>query len=166
MPIPTAITDLSTTAASNFPQGTDSPSSLDDVQRAHASFIANLRDGNTFQSGYKTNMAMGVADQNSQSTAYTFVLADAGKHVLHPMADTTARTFTIPANASVAFPIGTCLTIANQHGAGVVTIAITTDAMYFAGVGTTGSRTLAANGLATALKVTATEWLISGAGLT
>lgn len=45
MPIPTLITDLSTTAASNFPQGTDSPASLDDVQRAHASFIAVLRDG-------------------------------------------------------------------------------------------------------------------------
>jgi hypothetical protein len=44
MPLPTAITDLSTTAASNFPAGSDSPSSLDDVQRAHASFIAQLRD--------------------------------------------------------------------------------------------------------------------------
>lgn len=45
MPLPTVITDLSTTAASNFPQGSDSPSSLDDVQRAHASFIAQIRDG-------------------------------------------------------------------------------------------------------------------------
>lgn len=45
MPVPTLITDLSQTAASNFPQGTDSPSLLDDVQRAHASFIAMLRDG-------------------------------------------------------------------------------------------------------------------------
>ena len=44
MPIPTLITDLSTTAASNYPAGSDSPSVLDDVQRAHASFIAKLRD--------------------------------------------------------------------------------------------------------------------------
>lgn len=45
MPTPTVITDLSQTAASNYPAGTDSPSVLDDVQRAHASFIALLRDG-------------------------------------------------------------------------------------------------------------------------
>lgn len=44
MPVPILITDLSTTAASNFPSGGDSPASLDDVQRAHASFIAKLRD--------------------------------------------------------------------------------------------------------------------------
>lgn len=45
MPTPTVITDLSTTAASNFPSGSDSPASLDDVQRAHGAFIAQLRDG-------------------------------------------------------------------------------------------------------------------------
>ena len=42
MPLPTAITDLNTSAASNYPAGSDSPSVLDDVQRAHASFIAQL----------------------------------------------------------------------------------------------------------------------------
>jgi hypothetical protein len=104
--------------------------------------------------------------QNSQSAAYTLVLADANRHILHPSADTTARTFTIPANASVAFPIGTAVTFVNQNGAGVVTIAITSDTMRLAGAGTTGSRTLAANGMATALKITATEWIISGTGLT
>jgi len=45
MPLPTTINDLSKTAGSNFPQGTDSPSGLDDTQRAHASFIAQVRDG-------------------------------------------------------------------------------------------------------------------------
>jgi len=52
--------------------------------------------------------------QNSQSTAYTCVLADNGKHIFHPSADTTARTFTIPANSSVAYPIGTAITFINQ----------------------------------------------------
>jgi hypothetical protein len=108
---------------------------------------------------------MGIP-QNSQSTGYTFVAADAGKHVLHPSADTTARTFTIPANSSVAYPIGTVLTVINQNAAGVITIAITTDTMRLAASGTTGSRTLAANGLATATKLTATEWIISGVALT
>ena len=104
--------------------------------------------------------------QNSRSAAYTLVISDAGKHILHPSADTTARTFTIPANGSVAFPVGTAVTFINQNGAGVITIAITTDTMRLAGAGTTGSRTLAANGIATAVKVTSTEWIISGVGLT
>ena len=105
-------------------------------------------------------------EQNSQSAAYTLVIGDAAKHIFHPSADTTARTWTIPANSSVAFPIGTAVTFINQNAAGVITIAITTDTMRLAGAGTTGSRTLAANGIATAIKVTATEWLISGTGLT
>lgn len=104
--------------------------------------------------------------QVSKSAAYTLVLGDAGKHILHPSADNSARTFTIPANGSVAYPIGTALTFINQNGAGTVTIAITTDTMRLAGAGTTGSRTLAANGVATAIKVTSTEWIISGTNLT
>lgn len=104
--------------------------------------------------------------QNSQSTAYTLVLADAGKHILHPSADTTARTFTIPANGSVAFPVGTAITFINQDSAGELTIAITTDTMRLAGDGATGSRTLDANGVATCIKLTSTEWIISGVGLT
>lgn len=103
--------------------------------------------------------------QNIQSAAYTLVLSDAQKHILHPSADTTARTWTIPANASVAFPVGTAITFVNQASAGVITLAINTDTMRLAGSGATGSRTLAANGIATALKITATEWLISGTGL-
>lgn len=104
--------------------------------------------------------------QNSQSVAYTLVLADANKHVFHPAADTTARIWTIPANASVAYPVGTAITFINQNAGGVITISITTDTLRLAGVGTTGSRTLAANGIATAIKITATEWIISGTGLT
>lgn len=104
--------------------------------------------------------------QNSQSAAYTTVIADAGKHILHPAADTTSRTFTIDSNANVAYPIGTVLTFINQNAGGVITIAITSDTMRLAGAGTTGSRTLAANGIATAVKITSTEWIVSGTGLT
>lgn len=104
--------------------------------------------------------------QNSKSADYTLVLSDAGKHILHPSADTTGRTFTIPANSSVAFPIGTAVTFVNQNSAGTITLAITTDTMRLAGSGSTGSRTLAANGIATAIKVTSTEWQISGTNLT
>lgn len=101
---------------------------------------------------------------NSQSAAYGLLAADAAKCIFHPIADNNARTFTIPANASVAYPVGTAITFANLIN--TVTIAITTDTMYLAGTGTTGSRTLAAYGVATALKVASTTWLISGVGLT
>lgn len=104
--------------------------------------------------------------QNSQSAAYTTVAADSGKHILHPSADTTARTWTIDSNANVPYAIGTAITFINQNAGGVITIAITSDTMRLAGPGTTGNRTLAANGIATAIKITSTEWIISGTGLT
>ena len=103
--------------------------------------------------------------QNSQSAAYTLVLADAGKHIFHPSGDANARTYTIPANSSVAYPIGTAITFINMTSQ-VVTIAITTDTMYLSSAGTTGSRSLAQYGSATAIKMTSTTWLISGSGLT
>ena len=102
---------------------------------------------------------------NSQSAAYTLVDTDAGKAILHPSTDANARTFTIPANSSVAYDVGTVLTFINMTSQ-VVTIAITTDTMYLAGTGTTGSRSLAQYGMATAIKLTSTTWLISGTGLT
>lgn len=105
------------------------------------------------------------APVNSQSAAYTLVLADAGKVILHPSTDANARTFTIPANASVAYAVGTVLTFVNMTSQ-VVTIAITSDTLYLAGTGTTGSRSLAQYGMATAVKLTSTTWLINGSGLT
>lgn len=121
--------------------------------------------GNTGPTGATGNVD-GVVVQNSKSAAYTTVLSDAGKHIFHPSADTTARTWTIDSNANVAYTVGTVITFVNQNGAGVITIAVTADTMRLAGAGTTGNRTLAANGVATAIKVASTEWLISGTGLT
>lgn len=102
--------------------------------------------------------------QNSQSAAYTTVMADRGKHILHPAADNNPRTFTIDSNANVPYPIGTTITFINEIN--TVTIAITSDTLTLAGAGSTGSRTLAANGIATAIKITSTKWMISGEGLT
>lgn len=45
MPVPASISDLSTTPASNFPAGSESPSTIDDYLRTYASYIALLRDG-------------------------------------------------------------------------------------------------------------------------
>ena len=102
---------------------------------------------------------------NSKSAAYTTVLADSGEVIFHPSTDANARTFTIDSNANVAYALGTAITFINMTSQ-VVTIAITSDTMYLAGTGTTGSRSLAQYGIATAVKMTSTTWIISGNGLT
>lgn len=100
--------------------------------------------------------------QNAQGT-YTCVLSDSGKHIYTASG---GATYTIPSNASVAYPIGTAITFVNQSAV-ACTIAITSDTMYFAGTaGTTGSRTLGQYGVATAMKVGTTTWMISGTSLT
>src|SRR5437868_12504805 len=45
MPVPAQLADLSTTAGSNSPTGSESPTLADDYLRQHAAFIAMLRDG-------------------------------------------------------------------------------------------------------------------------
>jgi hypothetical protein len=104
-------------------------------------------------------------DQVSTVTSYTTVLADAGKHIYHNSTGTTS-TFTIAANGSVAYPIGSALTFVNPPTGGNLSIAINTDSMTLAGIGSTGTRVLISPGMATALKITSTSWLISGVNLT
>jgi hypothetical protein len=102
--------------------------------------------------------------QNAQTGSYTLVLGDSGYHIYHALA-AGAATYTIPANASVAYPIGTAITFVNMSATSI-SIAITSDTMYLSSAGTTGTRTLAQYGSATAIKLTSTTWLISGSGLT
>ena len=101
--------------------------------------------------------------QNAQTGNYTLVLSDAGKHIYRGSG--TAATWTIPANSSVAYPIGTALTFINFSSTSV-SIGITTDTMYLSSAGTTGTRTLANYGSATAVKIASQAWVISGSGLT
>jgi hypothetical protein len=99
--------------------------------------------------------------QNSKSANYELVIGDMGKHVYV----TATSTVTVPAYTSVNFPIGTTIAVVAGTGA-TVTIDITTDTMNLAGTGTTGTRTLAAFGMATLVKVAESTWFISGVGLT
>jgi hypothetical protein len=66
----------------------------------------------------------------------------------------------------VAFPVGTTISLIAGPSATSTTISITSDTMYLGGTGTTGNRTLAAYGMATLVKVSATAWYINGSGLT
>jgi hypothetical protein len=104
---------------------------------------------------------MGIPQNATTTGAYTITAADNGKHIYC----TATRTLTIDSNANLALPKGFAFTVVANSGV-TVTIAITTDTMYLAGPGTTGSRTLAAFGMATFLKVDTTKWSASGNGLT
>ena len=94
---------------------------------------------------------------------YTAVLDDAYQ-VLVPMNKATAVAFKIPTNASVAFPVGTAITILNK-GAGTCTIsAVTpgTTTVLSAGA-TAASPTLAQYKTAVCIKTATDTWYVSGA---
>jgi hypothetical protein len=59
---------------------------------------------------------------NAQTTSYTLVLSDAGKVI--PISNASANNVTVPLNSSVAFPIGSVITLI-QTGAGQTTIVAT-----------------------------------------
>ena len=125
-----------------------------------ATFTGNA-DTATVSTGANGVGYMGLPQNSATTGAYGVLAADAGKHIY----STATRTITIPANATIAMPIGATIVFVAATGA-TVTISITSDTMYLAGTGTTGSRTLAAFGVATAIKITSTSWIISGNGLT
>lgn len=102
------------------------------------------------------------APQNVLAGDYTTLMADAGKHFYHTSG--TPHTLTIDSNANVAFPIGTVFAGVNENGAGALTIAITSDTLRWGS--STGSRTVAANGSFSLLKVTSTVWRLTGEGIT
>ena len=93
---------------------------------------------------------------------YTAVLDDQYQ-VLVPMNKATAVAFKIPTNASVAFPVGTAITILNK-GAGLCTIsAVTpgTTTVLSAGA-TAASPTLAQYKTAVCIKTATDTWYVAG----
>jgi hypothetical protein len=64
----------------------------------------------------------------------------------------------------VAYAIGTVISFVNLS-TNAVTIA-NSDTMYLGNFGSTGSRTLGQYGVANALKITSTSWIITGTALT
>jgi hypothetical protein len=105
------------------------------------------------------NVPQGTA-RNAQNADYTLTAFDAGKLIYH--SSSSPHTWTIPSNASVAFPLGTEITLSNE-GSGAVTVAITSDTLRWQS--STGSRTLAQNGLAKIIKLSDTVWRITGEGI-
>ena len=99
----------------------------------------------------------------AQTADYTAVLADAYQTIT-PMNKATAIAFKIPTNASVAFPIGTVLTVLNI-GAGTCTISATTPGtttVLSAGA-TAASPTLTQYKSAACVKTATDTWYVVGA---
>lgn len=96
------------------------------------------------------------------TTDYTAVIADAYQ-VLVPMNKATAIAFKIPTNASVAFPVGSAITILNK-GVGTCTIsAVTSGTTTVLSAGATAAApTLAQYKTAVAIKVATDTWYIVG----
>jgi len=154
----------STLAASNIPaslssttsvNGTTIPSSATLLTSTSTTVPTAVTATSASQFGFM-GLPQVIATGNLSLTA-----VHAGKHIY---TTTTGLTHTIPASTT-ALEIGTTFVFINP-GAVSTSIAINTDTLYLAGTGTTGTRTLAAYGMATAVKVTATSWVISGNGLT
>ena len=99
----------------------------------------------------------------AQTADYTAVLADQYQ-TLTPMNKATAIAFKIPTNASVAFPVGTALTILNV-GAGTCTIsAVTSGTTTVLSAGAVAAApTLGQYKPAVAIKTAIDAWYIAGA---
>ena len=98
----------------------------------------------------------------AQTADYTAVLTDQYQ-TLTPMNKATAIAFKIPTNASVAYPVGTALTVLNI-GAGTCTISATTSGtttVLSAGT-VAASPTLAQYKTAVCIKTATDTWYVVG----
>ena len=99
---------------------------------------------------------------SDQTSDYTAVLTDQYQ-VLVPMNKATAIAFKIPTNASVAFPVGTAISILNK-GAGLLTISATTSGtttVLSAGA-VAASPTVAQYKTAVCIKTATDTWYVTG----
>jgi len=95
--------------------------------------------------------------QNAQTSAYTLVASDNGKHV-----SITSGGVTVP---SGVFGAGNIITIYNDSGFNQTITQGSGVTLREAGTANTGNRTLAQRGLATILCVASNEFVLTGAGV-
>ena len=110
-----------------------------------------------YNSKYVTGAEINNFSVNTQTNHYTFVLSDA--HKLVELNHSGTKTFSIPTNSSVAFPIGTEIKVA-QLGTGQLRIA----ALVGATLRSSGGKTkiAAQYGVATLIKRATDEWYLFG----
>jgi len=117
-------------------------------------------NGATIATSTLTSPIINLGVTTDTSTGYTTVLSDNGK--LITLSNASAITATIPPNASVAYPVGAQLNFV-QLGAGQVTFTQGAG-VTIVSTGTTASapKTRAQYSSATAIQVSANNWLVAG----
>ena len=108
---------------------------------------------------YNGLVAFTLNDQTG--TTYTPVLTDQYQ-VLVTRSNASASTLTIPTNASVAFPVGTAITVLNK-GAGAVTISGAGGVTVASAGATSASPVLNQYKSCALVQVAANSWYVVGA---
>ena len=122
--------------------------------------VTALANASTVQDSAGTSYAFGYRTMpQSANTSGTLVLSDSAKHYY------VTSGVTVPLNSSVAFDIGTVITIVSNNTALTITPASGVT-LQLANSASAGTRSLASNGIATMLKVAVNTWYISGTGVT
>lgn len=124
---------------------------------ATATTLATARNINGTSFNGSTDIVLGNIPQNSQTSAYTLVLADAGKHV-----NITTGGVTIP---SSVFSVGDAVSIYNNSASDQTITQGSSVTLREAGTANTGNRTLAQRGICTVLCVASNEFVITGVGV-
>lgn len=123
---------------------------------------ADLSTAQTLTNKTLTDPKINLALNAQTGTTYTFVLTDNGKLVT--ASNASAQTYSIPTNASVAFPVGTQINII-QIGAGQVTInAVTSGTTTISSTGATATapKLRAQYSSATCIKAATDLWYVVG----
>jgi hypothetical protein len=102
MPVPSSINDLSTTAGSNYPAGTETPTEGDNYIRALSSFIAQLRDLTNGTSGSPVVLTLTVTNATALNGDVTIGNAAGDALTINPAAITLNNSPAITGAASWA----------------------------------------------------------------
>jgi len=108
--------------------------------------------GNLYGFGFRTM-------PQSNNVSGTLVLSDSAKHLY------LTGNVTVPPNSSVAFDIGTVISVVSNATAIVIQAGVGVT-LKLANSASTGNRSVASNGVATMIKVATDTWYVFGIGVT
>jgi hypothetical protein len=126
-----------------------------------AGFVGSAGNSGSVSDGGSNSYAVGYKElPQSATTSGNLVLTDSAKHLY------VSAGVTVPPNSTVAFAIGTVVTIINSSASAITITQGAGVTVRQTGTTNTGNRTLAGYGMCSAVKVATDTWYISGGGLT